>query len=1663
MKISWNDTLNTLCGDYIDSLTQKLKSTNRYSDLIRNLIYTFLNYVDNGANYVDNGATENRDFESALRSYAKTHGIDDVSDLFKGELKGLPHFLLGEEWTDVWMSYMDAEALCPYTEGYSRRSVRSARVTLHISNIASALKRFLILRATGFSTIEILHGGRTKKEMKALDSYLPITEWLTAMIKSGDSECIDYLKKAMTSENNHKRLTHDYFRAIVKSGNQELLELEGRLLLAARLQEGLRQAIVETMDEGIPESYIYLLRVIRENNLQRYASVKRGLAVTTGLGETIPPDRITDKYIDVVVLFLEDREAAMRAIGGDDAMEVYLGLWALAFFNTDMVVSPIEDLIANAPSYKVNAAMLMLFVLQNSDLSSRIASEAIRSRHYDHDVMAGALMHYLDSYELHLGWYDDPKPFPPLERFFSSRDEAEADFNILISVLETMKGNERFVPYVFPWLYIELSRGKIADRLAKIALLLDSSQHIDKALDFIGFMEPYSRAGAFSYLMRNPSTEKQVSMAVRGMSDRGEHVRKAACELVGRLHREGRLNDSHYSEMVDLLRLKAADMRVTIISILSSLPEDKAIAIISGLLADKASERRLAALDIIKIWIDNGERRHLADILIPAIGEIKRPTAKEQVLIDSILESTRVSGSMYNSANGFGLYNPNDTIRLEARRPEGFCMEEALTFTDSKRAEDIMLKIMKLIEENADYEFTDTYGETVRMGNSPKVNRYVHSLEALAKPEMWKEFYEREIGSPSDLLRLEIALNGMEGSHAPFFPLLKKLLGKAFHKGDPMASISDRPYYRQAYDVCKCLISEYSSAPDTWRLCAHVLSEIVATVGPDEMVERYRASHALYEKPEDYSILEVWPFRLMCRMLEESALRCEYDLFEYSFRARYAFYSMLGYKASFNPIRPYEYLRLWDAGAIDDKEFWHEMMGREASSSMVKEMTLSLPDAFGRRGWYYKEERQLTPVECDLVNRCVDRILEIELQRGDTPTEVTGLAQKINVVRGIDHFIAILTGLGNEKPRNSFWDNGDSKRDTFSWLLHVSCPAVNDTADDLRSKVALSGISERRLVEAALYSPKWLSLVEKAIGWDGLESAAWYFIVHTGENLTAEEKSYVSRYTTVAPEDFADGAFDPVWFHEVYRQLGKKRFEVVYDAAKYISENNRHTRARKLSDAALGILKAKDVQKEIEEKRNKDLVVAYGLIPLGKNHMNDLRRRYKLLQKFLKESKQYGAQRQASEGRAVALALENLARTAGFGDSTRLTWSMEADLTKETAEFLAPKEIDGLTAYISIGEGVPEIVVESKGKRLQGIPTRLKKDKYIESMRDVCRQLKDQHKRGRSLLESAMVEMSVFTGDEISGLRDNPIIWEMFSRLVLVSDDGSLGFPGADGRSLVSAKGVVCDLRPGDRLRIAHPYDLYMSGEWSDYQSAIYSKKWRQPFKQVFRELYLQLEEEKMQSKSMRYAGNQIMPARTAGVLKKRQWVVDYENGLQKVCFNGNVTAVMYAMADWFSPSDIEAPTLEYVAFYDRRTFKDKKISEVNPVIYSEIMRDVDLAVSVAHAGGVDPETSHSTIEMRRMIVEHAMPMFGITDFKVSGNFVKVRGKLANYNIHLGSGVVHKEGSTQIAVLPVHSQGRGRVFLPFLDEDPKTSEIISKILLFAEDDKIQDPAILSQI
>lgn len=325
----------------------------------------------------------------------------------------------------------------------------------------------------------------------------------------------------------------------------------------------------------------------------------------------------------------------------------------------------------------------------------------------------------------------------------------------------------------------------------------------------------------------------------------------------------------------------------------------------------------------------------------------------------------------------------------------------------------------------------------------------------------------------------------------------------------------------------------------------------------------------------------------------------------------------------------------------------------------------------------------------------------------------------------------------------------------------------------------------------------------------------------------------------------------------------------------------------------------------------------------------------------------------------------------------------------------------------------------------------------------------------------------LFTAAETRGLYGNPVVKAILAPLVFACGE-KLGFVRTDldgGRKccLVDCNGQKQLLQDENLLRIAHPLDFYRAGVWHEYQKALFDRQIRQPFKQVFRELYVKMDEELELTYSKMFAGNQIQPMKTVGCLKGRRWVADLEEGLQKVFYKENIIAQIYALADWFSPSDIEAPTLEWVVFTDRKTFEPITIGNVPDLIYSEVMRDVDLAVSVAHAGGVDPETSHSTIEMRRAIAAFNLPLFGLENVTLTDNHALIAGKRGKYSVHLGSGVVHLQGGAMLNILPVHSQKRGRLFLPFVDEDPKTAEIMSKIILLAEDGKIKDPSILGQL
>lgn len=751
---------------------------------------------------------------------------------------------------------------------------------------------------------------------------------------------------------------------------------------------------------------------------------------------------------------------------------------------------------------------------------------------------------------------------------------------------------------------------------------------------------------------------------------------------------------------------------------------------------------------------------------------------------------------------------------------------------------------------------------------------------------------------------------------------------------------------------------------------------------------------------------------------------------------------------------------------------------REERAKYVVEKLLGWDDRDGKETEAVTElndeETRRLAVAGEIYEKITAMILDMELGRGDSETDFSKQIYSIRRIYGLEYFVRILSALGTETLERSGWFNysyrareGVSKRRSLSHLLQVCMPEPNDDAQKLEKLLAETDIGEHRLIEAAFYSPEWMDIIGEYLGFDGFISGCYYFIAHMNEEFDDKRTAVIAKYTHIPVEELQTGAFDINWFCEVYETLGKTEtpngnaFDLIYESAKYISSGAKHTRARKYADAVTGKMDAEETVIAIQDKRNKDLLMAYGLIPYQAE--GELTRRYLVMQQFLKESRQFGAQRRASEAVAVKNAIRNLALNAGYPDETRFILRMEAEITSGLLSYFQPEKVGDAEVYLSVSEeGKVSVQCEKAGKALKSVPAKLKKEEYIVSLNEAKKTLNEQFSRTKKMLEEAMEEETEFEFGELVSMMRNPVTSSIVEKLVIKADD-KIGLLSEDGSGIRDYAGTHTKRKTKDKVVIAHPYHLFRDGHWHDYQKLLFDKGIRQPFKQVFRELYVKTEEETELTHSLRYAGNQIQPKRTVGCLKSRRWVADAECGLQKVYYRENLIAQIYALADWFSPADIEAPTLEWVVFTDRKTFKEVQIKEVPDILFSEVMRDVDMAVSVAHVGGVDPEASHSTVEMRRAIAEFTLPLFQLENVTFTEKHAVIKGTKADYTVHLGSGVVHQMGGPMINVLPVHSQHRGRIFLPFVDDDPKTAEILSKIILFAEDGKIKDPFILDQI
>ena len=1686
MRLIYNEALNKRILPYLEKLVKKKNSLDKGTAI---LFDTFMLYFNMDTRY----STYSDKLEPCLIGIIKEEEIKSVAHLFDGKLNKLLCYLLGDEYTRLFHTYLKLKAHCPYTYGYLRRSQRSANPYLHFNHVIEALIQFLKLRATGFTVQTILNGGNSPEEIEAYKDSMNCQDWMATQIAEGNQTVIGHLQSLLTCKNYASRLNHGHFQAIAMSGYRPLLESEGKLLSTPKLQEGLRQAIMESMDEGCPESYLYILSVIYDNGLQRFAAVKRGIAVSTGIGEQDSSEHVTNKYIELIRKLLNNRDEAHKALQSKDTTELYLALWSIGFYDTNDIQALASGIIKNGVKYQVLTFLYFLRSTQHSIMSYCISKDALERWHDDPSVVAAILPLYLQDF--YFSRYDGDDN-PELTDYFDNREEAVRHYEYLKQTYQSVSAKETYEPYIFPWGSIQLTHSELILKMTYITWMLNDSAMKDELCGFLASLDSYMRANCIDTVLNPPDSPLQEEYVLQSLGDRSLEVRNEAYKVLSQMT----LSPEQNRKVEELLRFKYGEMRINAIRLLMKQPKEELADSIRRLITDKVAERRLAGLDMMKTIHNEESMQVIFQELLPVIKGIQKPNAKEKALIAPLIGdgTEKKTSQHYTKENGFGLFDPTLEVCLPEITPDkGFNVKKAFEFISFGRAKLTFERLNKYIAAHKNDEFKNYYGETCLVGNSVLMQwGSYNGLSELGRPELWLDFYRHEIGSYEKLLLMSFMLASTSAdqdyddsdeeneedrkadlkSAGSFEPLVNKMYTGFTYRGLQKA-LRKLPYYEQMEDIIDALAYEYRDETVYQRMSVNMLLQLTPLLDTKNIFRQYTSKHAWLKDKLEYGERSiVYPIHsnkfvrfwldMPCRPIDDA-------LFIRYFTVRYQLYKLTNYmqhtpepEETASYLQSVDFARAWMLGLIPAEEVYRELTGRINSPGQIRDITLALN---GNHRLYERDMKWMTYIKGlnftlfrPLQQKITDRILDIELPRGDSETQVTRLAEGLTCVYGAKTFIRILQTFGKEAFVRENYNWKSTKRGVLSSLLHACYPSATDTSAHLKMLARQAEISDERLVEAAMFAPQWIELTEQATEWKGLTSAAYYFHAHTNETCDNKKKAIIARYTPIDIEDLREGAFDIGWFKDAFHTLGKQRFEVVYNAAKYISCSNSHNRARKFADATNGAVKAADIEKGISAKRNKDLLMSYGLIPLGEKADKELLRRYLFLLKFLKESKNFGVQRQESEKKAVAIALQNLTLNSGYGDITRLIWSMETELLKELLPYLSPKKIEeDIEVYVHIShEGKAEIKPIKAGKELGSMPAKLKRHPYVEELKAVHKKLKDLYDSSRIMLEQAMEDGTRFKENELRKLMQNPVIWPLLKHIVFICN-GQIGFY-TDGL-LMTANGICLPLKPKDELRIAHPTDLCASGNWHTYQQYLFGKAIRQPFKQVFRELYLPTPEEKDAIQSYQYAGNLIQPSKTVAVLKGRRWLADYEDGLQKIYYKENIIATIYIMTDWFSPADIESPILEYVCFHNRRDYRLIKISEVPPIIFSEVMRDVDMAVSAAHIGSITPEASHPTIEMRSVWVELALSLFHLDNVKVNGNFAHIEGELGKYDIHLGSGAIRKEGGEQIALPPIHLQNHKRLLLPFIDEDSKTVDILAKVIFFAEDNKIKDPNILRLI
>lgn len=1538
--------------------------------------------------------------------------------------------------------------------------------------------------------------------------------------KEGD-EVFDILYKTVTREHSIGIMGEHVIGSLLGSNREAGWDIMEKTLIAAQRQEGLRQSILQNADAAHPQAFQRLLRVILDKDLIRFSSVSRAVNGWLGLLWDSVSAKVLTENVEAILKLLDSETERKKALASNEAETVYRALWASAYFDAPATVALTSKLLK---STKDEIRFVAVWLLTQLGLES--AANAKAGLVEDPNLQVAMLAATgLDGLSIDSDMEEDFDPsidsddeegvdkdaFEKIERLYARLPEKPLKLKAMVWPWTERKVERSMVTSLLlsalgkrpPTKLLPYMKALDSWEQRQVITLLAAQKKWDSLtretlFELVGHASSDVREAALGTLEKQSLKPDEFGIFEGYLTRQAADLRKGVIGMI--------LKDKDATALASADRLLAKgdrNQRLGGLEIVRQLAvanrsrkacQDRGVAFRESQKKlskeEEAQLKSIAESDREVISLDNA-----FGFMNPAgRSKVVPPQKKKVPLI------TKASLACLKSLDDFVHAHRTESARIKTY--SGY-QDMLLGEMESYNFPGIDLS-KPIAAQRKKFPFVELFGEwNAKRPASFKDKDGLELLRAMFAAELFDDYdfdQVKDFAKKPETKKIAVAVLGE--INAPKFRYLSQVCG-----------ILDWLFFSEIPKGCTDYLLDC-----TENTLAHVTDEMQKALVSNEPKAKKR--HYWDEDEDDWreeKVFQAWP-----ELLDQFFNRTSIKLTAEQVRRKWQLDRFIDEPCPGAKRRRLELEQVANAykaklATFDDvvdcllgpnrqgyREF--DELGSLTARSHSKETQALLNETKGLK---------------ELVDKVREFLLANELERGESATPGTGAVLELRCISGISNLFRIMAALNNSKfkvDRGWRGNTGDSRSATLTQLLKITYPTENETAADFirfaKKAIADGYCSEERLLELAFLAPQWSKFIGETIGWNGFSEGLYWFLSHMNtwyndakdaaasaeglegdidddddddfdededddEGEDGEPKSdsiskpkklsgwerLVLERTPLTLEERQEGAVDVAWFHQTWKTLGEKRWKQMAESAKFAANTAQANKAQFLADVLLGNKPRKELIDGIQKRFLKEYVRLLGLLPLAQDSKRDkdLMERYEVLQGYKKYARGLSSLTKPSALRAAEIGMSNLARIAGYPDPLRLEWALEAESIKDLAKGPISVTKEGVTVTLGLDQDAkPQISIMRGDKSIKSIPAPIKKKHAaIAELAERATELRKKSSRIKMSLETAMCRGDAISASELVSLFDHAILAPQLSKIVLIGD-GIAGYPDKGGKVLRDYNGKLEPIKKNESLRIAHSTDLFARGDWDKWQHECFHAERVQPFKQVFRELYVVTKQEKKdQIRSQRFAGQQVGPRQAMALWNSRGWHTQDE--VVKIFHDLSLIAEVTFQYDYGTAAEIEGLTVEDVRFRKRDEFKPMKLADVPPSVFSEVMRDVDLVVSVAHRGEVDPEASASTVEMRSALIRETCQLLGLKNVTLKGTHAIIKGYYGDYSLHLGSAGIHRLPGGSLAILPVHAQHRGRIFLPFADDDPRTAEIVSKVLLLARDEEIQDPMILDQL